>query len=281
MNILVTGGSGNIGREVVAELLTAGHDVCVFDEREPSTPGVPFVVGSITQPTQVETAVQGRDAVIHLAAIPSYRPDRPAADYMTVNVLGTANVFEAAGKLGVGNVVLASSDSALGFVFGKHPYSPDYLPVDEAHPLRPEDPYGLSKLLGEEIAKSAARRYGIRAICLRFCWVWFEDTFAHRAEIVGGDPATLARTLWGYVDVRDAAQACRLAAESADAEPGDAFFITAEDTYADAPTLELIEAHYPGAREISDVFLVERYASLFDISKARRVLGYAPKHSWR
>jgi len=139
----------------------------------------------------------------------------------------------------------------------------------------------LSKLLGEEICRAASRKYGIQTLCLRFCWIWFEDTYHHRKGVLKGDSDALAKTLWGYVDVRDAAQVCRLALEHVDAAPGDPFFITAEDTFADKPSLELIRKHYPTVSKISDAFLLEKNASLFDISKARKKLGYAPKHTWR
>ena len=279
MNVLVTGGSGNVGTAVVDHLQGAGHEVRVFDLKPPRADAVAYVKGSVTAPAEVEEAVEGMDAVVHLAAIPAWRPEIPAVDFMHVNVTGTFNMLEAAGKHGVGKFVLASSDSALGFVFGTNRFVPDCFPIDENHPLRPQDPYGLSKLLGEELCRAATRKYGVQTICLRFCWVWFEDTHAHRADILKGDASALAKTLWGYVDVRDAAQACRLAVECPDTLPGDPFFITAEDTFADAPSLELIHAHYPEVWKISDAYLVEKHKGLFDISKARLKLGFVPRYS--
>ena len=277
MKTLVTGGSGNVGAAVTAALLDAGHAVRVFDLKEPAVTAAEFVCGDVTDPHAVEAAVQGVDAVVHLAAIPALRPDVPAVDYIHVNVAGTCNVLEAAARHDVGKVVFASSDSTLGFVFSTHPFSPDYLPIDEAHPLRPQDAYGLSKLMGEELCQSATRRYGLHTVALRFCWVWFDDTYAQRADVLKGDPQVQAKTMWGHVGVRDAAQACRLAVEHPDLPPYDVFFITAEDTYADAPSLDLIRTHYPDVKEVDEAHFATPYAGLFDISKARTRLGYAPQ----
>jgi nucleoside-diphosphate-sugar epimerase len=282
MNVLVTGGSGNIGSVVVGGLEAAGHAVRIFDLKAPRARSTDFVQGSVTAPKAVEDAATGMDAIVHLAAIPAFRPEIAPVDFMHVNVTGTFNVLEAAGKHDVAKVVFASSDSALGFVFGARLFSPEYFPIDEFHPLRPQDPYGLSKLLGEELCRSASRKQGTHAICLRFCWVWFDDTYSQRAAILGGDPKALAKTMWGHVSVHDAAQACRLAVE-ASSRPGEheVFFITADDTYADRPSLELIRAHYPEVRSVSNVYLEEAYKGLFDISQARKRLGYAPRYTCR
>ena len=171
MRVLVTGGSGNIGRVVSAELEESGHAVRVFDSEAPPSNSVEYCPGDVRDAASLDNALRGIDRVVHLAAIPAYTDTVPAASFMDVNVTGTFNLLEAAGAHGVSRVVFASSDSALGFVFGTRPFSPEYFPIDEAHPQRPQDPYGLSKLLGEELCKSATRKYGLETIALRFCWV--------------------------------------------------------------------------------------------------------------
>ena len=279
MRILVTGGNGKIGKFVVAELQENGHEVRIFDLKESHDTDADFVKGSVTRPDEIEHAMEGMDGVIHLAAIPSMLPEVPPAEYMNVNVTGTFNVLEAAAKNNVGKVAIASSDSALGFVFSTNRFSPNYFPINEDHPLRPQDPYGLSKLIGEELCGRATRRYGIRTVCLRFCWVWFPSTYAHRSDILG-QTALNPKRMWGYVDVRDTAQACRLSMDSNNVVH-DALFITAEDTFADESSLDLISENYPEVRQISNDYLIEAHKALFDTSKAKKLLGYRPQYAWR
>lgn len=278
MKVLVTGGNGRIGRFVVAELQTQKHDVIVFDMAGPGDADVDFVKGDITRPDEIDRAMKGVDGIVHLAAIPSMMPGVPYVEYMNVNVTGTFNVLAAAANNNVGKIAIASSDSALGFVFSTHSFSPNYFPIDEDHPLQPQDPYGLSKLMGEELCKMATRRYGIKTICLRFCWVWFPDTYAHRNTIAKADIS--ANQMWGYVDVRDVSQACRLAMEAKNILC-ESFFITAQDTFSDDESIELIKKNYPKVRQISNDYLTEKHKSLFDTSKAKKLLGYRPQYRWR
>ncbi|MBD3181937.1 NAD-dependent epimerase/dehydratase family protein [Candidatus Poribacteria bacterium] len=280
MKILVTGGSGNIGKFVVDELLDKGHHVRIFDLKKPDISEAVYIQGSITQPECLEEAITGVNAVIHLAAIPSLKTDIPPHEYMNINVTGTYNVLEACAKTGVKKVVAASSDSALGFVFSTHNFSPQYFPIDEKHPLKPQDPYGLSKLLDEDICKSFTRRYGISTICLRFCWVWFPETYKHRQNIINNEEMLNAKRMWGYVDAKDVARACRLAAEC-DGIKHEALFISSNDTFTQEKSLELIRKYYPDVTDISDDFLNNSYRTIFDISKARKLIGYNPEYSWR
>jgi UDP-glucose 4-epimerase len=279
MKVLVTGGSGRIGKFVVMELQKYQHEVRIFDTKEPESINSDFFNGSITEPTDIERAMNGIDAVIHLAAIPSMMSNIPSVDYMNINVAGTFNVLEAAAKSQVSKVAIASSDSALGFVFSTNKFSPEYFPINEKHPLQPQDPYGLSKLIGEELCKSATRRYGISTICLRFCWVWFPDTYQHRSHIVNNEVELNIKRMWGYADVHDIAQACRLSVEAENISH-EAFFISARNTFTEEPSLELMRRYYPEVESISNEYLIDKHKSLFDISKAEKLLGYTPKYDW-
>jgi len=275
MKVIVTGGSGRVGRYVVAELLRK-HDVTVFDLNKPDYSEIKFVKGDITILEDCVKAFRGVDAIIHLAAIPHPLKDPPETVFR-VNVMGTFCVLEAAVKCGVKKVITASSDSTLGFNFRKKPLVPEYLPINENHPLKPQDPYGLSKLVSEEICRSYLAAYGIQTICLRPCWVWFPEEAERYLSLVERQDACM-KNLWSYVDARDAAQAFRLALENEDVHH-DIFFISAEDTASREETLKLIQRYYPQVPKVSKRLTGRR--SLIDCSKAKRILGYKPKYSWK
>eukprot|EP01032_Pedospumella_encystans_P019775 gene19775-22481_t len=111
--------------------------------------------------SDVLQAMAGYDAVMHVAGIPHPLND-PAKRVFDVNVNGTFNVLEAAAQHGIGKVVFTSSESTMGFAFATHRLAPLYIPVDEAHAARPQDPYGLSKVVSEQICKTYTQRTGMR-----------------------------------------------------------------------------------------------------------------------
>lgn len=271
--VVVTGGSGNVGRTVV-QRLRERYDVTVFDT-QPAEAGVPWTRGDILSAADLQFALRGADAVVHLAAIPHPMIDSPDR-VMEVNVLGTQRVAEAAALAGARRLVMASSESTFGFVFGEGDIRPEYVPVDEAHPTQPRDPYALSKLLGEQICRQHTRRYGMATVCLRYCWVWWEREY----EGVGPspDPANFTGQLWQCVDARDVAQAV----EKSLVAPGiehETLLITADRTFIDRPTLELLEEFYPGTRVTDEgYFAAEPRRSPYNCRRAKEVLGFAPEH---
>src|SRR6185437_7079965 len=189
----------------------------------------------------------------------------------------TFNVVDAAARAGVRRVVLASTDSALGFVFRSRDFLPDYLPIDEEHPLRPQDPYGLSKLVGEEIARCYTRSSGLETVRVRICRVVFPEEIDLNRRLAD-DPSILANGLWVYVDARDAARSFRLAAE----QPGlddESIFAVAPDCYAREETARLLERFYPGLLLWAD--RVPDHRALISGAKAERLLGFVPRHTWR
>lgn len=276
--VLVTGGSGGLGRWVVRELLGHGYTVVSADRRPPEEPevGVRYAELELTDVKEVERALDGCDAAVHLAAIPA-PGGRPDEEVFANNVLGTFAVFQAASHLGVGRVVAASSTAALGAAFAPQPFGPRYVPIDEAHPLLPQDPYGLSKEVGERVGAAFGRRGGLSVTALRFHHVTQPGEAARLAA--GFEPGSeiAARELGGYVDVRDAARACRLGLEAP--PPGfEAFHITAADTLSRTPTLELVRRHFP---EVEVRASLAGPVSAWSIAKAERLLGYVPRYSWR
>jgi nucleoside-diphosphate-sugar epimerase len=280
--IAVTGGSGKAGRVVVRDLRAHGHEVLNIDlVSSPESPhpeaDIPFLRADVTDFGQAYEALSGGDtlpgieAVVHLAAIPS--PAHSTADQIfRVNATSTHTVFSAAQKLGLRRVVWASSETTLGLPF---PTPPDYVPVDERH-MRPETSYALSKVVGEQLARTFNRWSGIPIIGLRFSNVMVRSDYE---RFVGwqDDPHARKWNLWGYVDESHVAESVRLALE-ANITGTDNFIIAAADTVMRRPSRELMTEVFP------DVPLDEKVQgndTLLDIEHARRVLGYDPQFSWR
>lgn len=172
MKILVTGGSGNVGRGVVARLVRSGHEVRVLDwktgERKA---GAAYMEGDITHFETVREQVRGVDGIVHLAAYPNPM-SAPGTEIFRVNCMGTFNVFEAAAAEGIRRVACASSINALGYSFGVKSFPVAYFPVDEAHPTFTTDAYSFSKQTTEAIASYYWRRDGISSACLRMPYVY-------------------------------------------------------------------------------------------------------------
>jgi len=276
MKIIVTGGSGRVGRYVVEELNKFGYEVLIFDTGEPQSKDVNFMKGDMLNIDNCRKAFKGADAIIHLAAIPNPLNDPPEKVF-NVNVVGTFNVHQAAVDLEIEKVVQASSDSSYGFNFRKEGdvLLPKYLPIDEDHPQKPADPYGLSKKVGEEIAKGFTSRYGVTTIALRICGVILPEPEAvlkfEKILRKGGGRF--------YNDVRDVACAFRLAVEAKNLRKYEVFCISAEDNASKLDSVELVTrewgSHIPFTKEIKGK------GSLYDWNKAKVLLGYQPHHTWR
>ena len=274
MRIAVTGGAGNVGGYVVDELADHGHVPLIIDASFPHISQLAprhrlnIRRADMTDLGQAISAVEGCDGVIHLAAIPHpYWDSRPKVFLHNISCL--YNVLEAARLNGIDKVVTASSDSALGCSFAYNSFQPDYFPIAEAHPLRPQDPYCLSKAVGEEVCRSVGRAYGLSAISLRFCRVLRPEAYDEVVVRAHRDPETARSQMWTCVDIRDVARACRMATER-DGLACVAFFITSSQTYMEIPTRELMAKYYPDAEdryEGDDI-----YFSPFDGSKTRHLL---------
>jgi UDP-glucose 4-epimerase len=271
--ILVTGGSGHLG-SVIMRALGGSAQPIAFDLKPPRDEAI-FIGGSVLSLADLEGAMTGIDALVHVAAIPNPR-DRPADIVFETNVRGTWNAFHAAARAGVKKAVLISSECATGLCYQKAEFPPDYLPIDEAYPLRPAEVYGLSKQAAEAVAASFART-GMDVTVLRPLFILFPH---HYGEIV--DRADLwNRDLWGWVEPDDVAEAVRLAL--AKISGFEIFFIGAPNTLAPQPTLDLVARRFGKAIEIRrpELYRENPNAALFDIAKAQRLLGYAPFGDWR
>lgn len=303
--VLITGGAGNLGRLAAALFAERGYEVSLFDRFRPEEAPYPWqtehtaYTGELWDGEAVGRAFDAvrADVVVHLGANPlaSDHPERkpfgiythysavPRDDTMKSNVLGTYYVLDNAARTGVRRIVGASSFFVLGLgnrISGT-PFIPDYLPMDEGHPNRPEDTYSLSKLLNEEMYDAYARAYGITIVALRFLGVYYR----HSPEQPGrfresprppADPRGL-ENVWMYADGRDAAHAILLAAEAEGLGPFEAFFIATGRAIKDSPKRWLME-HYP-ALAVKAQSLGE-WDDMISIAKARRLLGYEPRHFW-
>jgi nucleoside-diphosphate-sugar epimerase len=275
MRVVVTGGSGLAGRAVVEELVEHGFDVLNVD-LAPSEGPVQFRRADLADLGQVYGCLRDAEAVVHFAAIPRPSFDVPEVVFRT-NVMSTFNVLEAASTLGINRVVYASSVSVLGFPFFVQPFAPDYVPIDEAHALLPQDAYALSKRIGEELADGFTRRGCLTVVSLRFPWIHTPRTFAEQVQPLWKDPAAGASNLWSYIDSRDVAEAARLAL-TAEVSGHVACFVAASDSFMPIPSRMLVADHYPTA--IIQDGLTD-HASLLSSAKAQAMLGFRARYSWR
>lgn len=278
MKVVVTGGSGKAGRAVVRDLLEHGHEVLNVDLVPSRDPVAPFLPADVTDFGQALEALSGAEvlpgieAVVHLAAIPA--PDRGTPDVVfRTNITSTSTVFSAAVRLGLRRVVWASSETTLGLPFDR---PPEFAPVDEGHPLRPESAYALSKVLGEEMARQYHRWSGIPFVGLRFSNVMERPDYAE-FETWQDDPSLRRWNLWGYVDESHVGQSCRLGLE-ADVRGAEAYVIAAADTVMLRPSRELMAEVFPSVPLRGNL---GEHETLLGIGKARRRLGYDPQFTWR
>ncbi len=280
MKVTVTGGVGKLGQWVVRELLAPDeqgttHEVTVLDRvAGPEQPGVRYLVGDVEDLGQVYGAIAGAEAVIHLAAVP--RPGMVTENVtFRVNAMGAFNVHEAAYRLGTRRVVSASSQAILGWDYRTRDFPPEYLPVDEAHPVRPQDAYGLSKEVLEAVARSYARK-GLETVVLRPNWIVTpEDRERLRRE--GGRQPTLFK-MYSYIDVRDLARAFRLAIERP-LEPGTVLFVVADDSVLAEPLCDVLPRLMPSIGDMASQLTGTRAA--ISNARAKELLGWRPSGSWR
>ena len=271
MRIVVTGGSGKAGRWVVRDLREHGYDVLNVDTRPDGSPHGQWLRADLADFGQASEALARADAVVHLAAIPA--PDlRTPAETFRVNALSTYNVFAAAEAHGLQRVVWASSETVLGLPFDT---PPAFAPIDEGIEPRPESSYALSKLVGETMAAQFNRRNGIPIVGLRISNIMEPDDYAAFPSY--WKDARLRRwNLWGYVDCRDVAQACRLAL-TAEITGAEICIVAAAETVMTRPSADLMAEVFPSVPLTREVRGRE---TLLSIDHARRLLGYEPEHRW-
>lgn len=279
MRILVTGSRGKVGSAAAARLRHLGHQVVGTDLAPPVYEGDAerYVRSDLTDAGACHHLVRGVDAVVHAAALPDPLHDPPHVVFSN-NLMSTFNLLEAAVRAGVPRFVHVSSETAPGFFFPERPQLPRYVPVDEEHPLEPQDPYALAKVFGEQLCDAAVRRSDITCLSVRPSWVQWEGNYARNLGPLVRDAAAPSASLGSYIDAYDLADLLELActeqvaghevvyAANPDGAGGHDLAAKARAAYGDA--VEIRPVPRPDASGIST-------------AKAERLLGWRARRSWR
>ncbi len=269
--VIVTGAAGLLGSHVATAFRSAGFDVTAID----SVAAEGCIRVDLTDPVATSKAFGEADCVAHIASIP--RPvGHEAADVFDTNMRLMFNVQTAMEKAGIGKLLFASSFSVLGLPFAPRPVEIAYLPVDENHPVAPQDVYAVTKWLGEEMVDAWVRRTGGSAVSIRMPWIQTASSFAK--DVVPRRKRTeSALDLWAYIDARDAAAAF-VAAANAKLSGHSRFFISAADTYSEEETPALLAKAYPNAALKTGL---GGFSSVISNAAAHALIGFEPQHSWR
>ena len=289
MRILFTGGSGKAGRHAIEYLLNAGHKVLNLDKTPLDLPGVNTRLADITDAGQVfdvmasytgydelepGTGVPSFDAVVHFAAVPRLLMTSDNECYR-VNTLGTYNVIDAAVKFGVKKIIFASSETTYGVCFADGERKPESLPIDEDHPVIPEDSYAMSKVVNEVTARSFQRRSGFDIYGLRINNVIEPHEYEQDFPNYFANPDMRRRNIFAYIDARDLGHMVECCLNT-DGLGFEVFNVSNDDHSVNQTTQEIITRYYQGvpAAEMGET------ETFYSNAKAKRLLGYAPKHRW-
>jgi nucleoside-diphosphate-sugar epimerase len=277
--IMVTGGSGHIGRRVVARLARAYEVVNVDRVPHPERwPGRTELV-DLTARNELDAIPGPFEAIVHLAAIPN--PTVGSWDeVMRVNMVGTYNVLRYAAAHGVPRVIFGSSESASGWGIHGRWYRPEYLPIDEAHPSLPSEVYSYTKAFGDQLCQGFSREHDLQTVCLRYAFVTFGANYGDfLAHVRSGQPREALGATYAWVDVEDVAAAvqCALEAPMAQAQT-ETYYITAREHYGTLDTTEMIRRNWGDDMPTDPIYYADNpRGSLFDIRKAEDMLGWRPE----
>jgi len=289
--IFFTGGSGKAGRHVVPYLLDQGHRVLNVDLVPLDHPGVDNLIADITDSGQMFNAMSSYagldelepgggvppfDAVVHFAAVPRIliKPDN---ETFRVNAVGTYNVIEAAVKLGIKKIIIASSETTYGICFSDGQTDPKSLPLEEDYDVDPMDSYGLSKVVNEKTAQSFQRRSGFDIYALRIGNVIEPHEYAELFPHYFKHPEVRRRNAFCYIDARDLGQIVDLCIQK-DNLGYQVFNAGNDHNGAIIPSKELAERYFAGVPLTREL---EEHEALFSNRKIREVLGFKEQHNWR
>ncbi|HET9874084.1 MAG TPA: NAD(P)-dependent oxidoreductase [Propionibacteriaceae bacterium] len=285
--VVVTGGSGRLGRSVVAGLRDAGNTVLSVDRQPDTDPN--SAVADLLDPAAAKSVLAdfGAEAVVHLAAIatPFSAPER---QILATNTMLAFTVAEAAVEVGVHSVIVASSPTVYGYG-APTGWVPEKLPLDEESPARPWNAYSLSKLAAESVVSMFAAQVGdrMRLAAFRPCYVIAPEEWrgaltqqGHTVAERLADPSLSAPALFNYLDARDAASFVVRLLERMDTIPnGETFIVGADDALAERPLAELLPIYHPGTRAAAGA--LTGTAPAFSNARAKRLLDWHPQYNWR
>jgi len=291
MRVFFTGGSGKAGRHAIAHLTAQGHQVTNIDLVKLDQPGVKSLQVDLTDAGQVFNAMQAYgdysdldtgegmrtyDAVVHFAAIPAilFRPDN---ETYRINVMSTYNVIDAAVRLGIRKIIFASSETTYGVCFADGEVKPLYVPVDEEHPVVPPDSYALSKVVNEVTGRSFQKRSGFDIYALRINNVIEPHEYAQNFPTFIANPALRRRNIFAYIDARDLGHMvdCCLRTDGLGYQ---VFNVSNDDMSVNISSDDVIARFYEGV-QVKEA--MGRDETFYSSEKAKRMVGFRPRHSWR
>ncbi len=275
--IVVTGAAGRLGRRVVQRLVDQGREVLATDQVAADDLPVEFARCDLVDGMAVEGILKGAESVVHMGAIPGPLAEDPM-NIFDNNVTSTFNVMMTAAEFGLRRVVFSSSAFAMGWAHDGAAFEPLYLPLDEEHPMMPFEPYGLSKMVGEDIGRMIARNSDTTVVSLRFTNVARPEIQAEFPWPAPTPENPLTLVMWAYADARDVAEAHVLALD-ARIEEYEAFMIAQPTSRFSEPTIDLVKSNFGDKVEIREG--LSGHASVIRTDKAQRLLGWRPRQDWR